>query len=334
MESSNVNIFAKSYETSQSVLISCIKTLIVRNKGTKTTPFFSHNDPNAVSFRLVIKLDVDGWLSLDIENLSSRIVQVERYSVLLFDHNDTLLKRGSCTDQILESSAVGTSIKFYKFRDDSMNNSIRIKVKVEYQGEPQIREEHSDSLPKTSLDLHSLRNLSTDLGSLWIKGTHTDITFTVQGQIIKAHKIILCTRSDYFQSMFHSGMVENESENIVIQDHDPILFKKILEFLYTDVPPEDIDEVAFDLLPLADKYLLDSLKHHCAKALKKSMHEGNIKEILILAHKYNCPSLKKDCFKELTFSVFDDWSEIKNHPDLPLEYLQYLSNRGDSCVSL
>jgi len=149
-------------------------------------------------------------------------------------------------------------------------------------------------------------------------------------EVFKAHRIILSARSDYFKSMFNSGMVESLKNNpILIQECDPDMFKKILEFLYTDIPPEDIDQVAMDLLPLADQYLINTLKKHCAMSLKKNLNQENVKEVLLLAHTHHCPSLKFHCFKELPLSLFNDWNEIKEHGDLAVEYLQFLSNLED-----
>jgi len=54
--------------------------------------------------------------------------------------------------------------------------------------------------------------------SLFMSETDSDIAFKVEGKIFPAHKRILMKRSQYFEKLFNSGMVESKQDVIEIKD--------------------------------------------------------------------------------------------------------------------
>jgi hypothetical protein len=88
----------------------------------------------------------------------------------------------------------------------------------------------------------------------------------VEGQV-KAHKMILCQASDIFQAQFSGPFAEmNKQENgvtqVEIRDSSLIAFQAMIRFIYSGKCPWAIETsenlaVLFQLLCLADKYLLD-----------------------------------------------------------------------------
>merc|ERR1719209_1095116 len=85
--------------------------------------------------------------------------------------------------------------------------------------------------------------------------TGSDVTLVVGGKKFKAHKSHLTARSTYFQSLFNSGMSESLVNEVEL-DEDPLIFKEALKFIYSGLTPENLDDIAIKLLPLADKYLI------------------------------------------------------------------------------
>jgi hypothetical protein len=70
-----------------------------------------------------------------------------------------------------------------------------------------------------------------------------DVSFSVGGKTIPAHKNILVARSEYFRAMFTSGMKENAEAVIPLPNTDLEIFTSVLQFLYTgqvDVDAENI----------------------------------------------------------------------------------------------
>ena len=63
-------------------------------------------------------------------------------------------------------------------------------------------------------------------------------------------------RSDVFSAMFQHQMAENQSNKVDIKDLTPNGVKLMLEFIYSGKFDENV-ETAMELLPAADKYMLD-----------------------------------------------------------------------------
>jgi len=343
MASSTFSKLAKIYEASQVVSLNSLETLI-QNKTLQITPDFSSpDDPFPVKFCLDLNFGrkKEGYLSVYINNQSKRRVYVEHQS-LTMSTNVCLKQKQYNSLQVFES------VDYVKEDDDEKSNNwgwsefyelsdlkklktpnqdwdIQIHFKIWYFGE--FKETSNTSKIKAR---YPLRKLSDDLLYRFTNEKDSDVSFLVDGKVVRAHRYILSARSDYFESMFHSGMVEASSDEIQIKDCDVDLFSTMIKFLYTDVPPEEIDEIATKLLPVADQFLVPNLKYHCEESIVKALNQENVKENLILAHLCNCPELKNRCFEELTRSVFNDCSELKSYPDLLVEYLQFRSNRHGS----
>jgi len=343
MASSSFSKFAKIYEASQVVSLNSLETLI-QNKTRQITPDFSSpDDPFPVKFCLSLNFgqEKEGYLSVFVTNQSKRRVYSDHFSFTMSTNvcekrwQDNSLTVFESVDYVKkdddEKSNRWGRNKFYKLSDlkelktPSQEWDILIHFKIKYFGE--FKETSNTSEIKAR---YPLRKLSDDLLYRFTNEKDSDVSFLVDGKVVRAHRYILSARSDYFESMFHSGMVEASSDEIQIKDCDVDLFSTMIKFLYTDVPPEEIDEIATKLLPLADQFLVPKLKYLCEESIVKALNQENVKENLILAHLCNCPELKNRCFVELTPSVFNDCSELKSYPDLLVEYLQFRSNRHGS----
>ncbi|KAJ5164757.1 uncharacterized protein N7500_006587 [Penicillium coprophilum] len=64
------------------------------------------------------------------------------------------------------------------------------------------------------------------VSSLYLKSKYSDLTIVCDGQIFSAHKLILCSKSRYFQN-------KKTNDEIYLKEKEPILVEKMLEFLYT-----------------------------------------------------------------------------------------------------
>ena len=66
--------------------------------------------------------------------------------------------------------------------------------------------------------------LSTDLGALQDKGTFSDVTLSVGGQVFQAHKAVLAARSPVFSAMFEHSMEESIKVSIFIPPWSIVIF--------------------------------------------------------------------------------------------------------------
>ena len=81
------------------------------------------------------------------------------------------------------------------------------------------------------------------------------ITFCVKGVQMKAHRAIVTAVSPDLSTMFQHNFQENRTRTVNIEDTKPLIFKQLLQYLYTGTATEmEKEEVAIDLLVAADKY--------------------------------------------------------------------------------
>ena len=124
--------------------------------------------------------------------------------------------------------------------------------------------------------------LSSDLGVLQEKGTFSDVTLSVDGQIFQAHKALLAARSPVFSAMFEHSMEESlkvslrqvcvrfassvrkvcvkidsllcyvAQNHVEINDVDGEVLGEMLNYIYTGKAP-NLKKTADQLLSAADK---------------------------------------------------------------------------------
>ena len=108
---------------------------------------------------------------------------------------------------------------------------------------------------------------------------------------------------------------------MVIEDADPDVFKHLLEFLYTGYPPNRLIEVAWELLPLADRFGVLTLKSKCERAIGSYVSEANALKAVSLAHAHCCSSLMEKCLPLIRKNLkslkrTEEWKEIRKNADL------------------
>ncbi|XP_057318662.1 speckle-type POZ protein B-like [Microplitis mediator] len=151
--------------------------------------------------------------------------------------------------------------------------------------------------------------------------TKSDIVIVVGNKKFRAHKLILGTRSPVFDAMLSHDMKEKKENKIEIPDVDPEIFKKLLEFIYTD-KVSDLDDDAEELLEVANKYQMQSLKDMCTVSLSQTINVGNAIRIMLLADRNNVKQLMKYAEKFIIINLMkiknteDYEAPEKSHPSL------------------
>lgn len=162
--------------------------------------------------------------------------------------------------------------------------------------------------------------LKTSLFSLFQKGDYSDITLRINGSLdIKAHKCILASRSAKFEAMFNSKLCEEQNSLVEIKDRNSELFRLMLMWIYcSEIKfPSDLQEV-FNLLLLADEYMLNDLKEKCEEDIKINLNENNVLKILILCEKN--PIVSNDVIEKCKSLFIDEFDKIlKSNPELERE---------------
>lgn len=111
---------------------------------------------------------------------------------------------------------------------------------------------------------------------------------------LKAHRVIVAARCDWFRRALLSGMREAIDRKITIHDTSPYLFRLFLEYLYSGRLRQNAlntDQLA-ELLLLSDRYEVDSLKQVCERALHSSIDQESVLYFLSMADQFNALILK------------------------------------------
>ncbi|KAJ1255686.1 hypothetical protein BS78_K171300 [Paspalum vaginatum] len=144
------------------------------------------------------------------------------------------------------------------------------------------------------------------LGKLLESEEAADATFKVQGEVFRAHRLVLAMRSPVFRAEFYGPFGDKRKEEaVVVEDMEPPVFKALLHFIYTDSLPtmDDLDcheyeEMAKHLLVAADRYgmermkLISKLKDACIRFINFSNRKDAVAASQGYEHlKTACPTV-------------------------------------------
>ncbi|KAL5221945.1 hypothetical protein ABZP36_026658 [Zizania latifolia] len=147
-------------------------------------------------------------------------------------------------------------------------------------------------------------NITRQLSKLLETKEGADVTFNVAGETFAAHKLVLAMRSPVFKAELFGPMRETGTQPITIMDMQPVVFKALLQFIYTDRSPvtrdfdgDNYNEMIRHLLVAADRYAVDRLKLICQKVLCQNLDVQNVATTLALADQHQCDKLKDACIE-------------------------------------
>ncbi|XP_044004283.1 speckle-type POZ protein-like [Aphidius gifuensis] len=142
----------------------------------------------------------------------------------------------------------------------------------------------------------------------------SDVILEVDDEEIKAHKMMLSIKSPVFSAMFdHESMKESEDNRVIIEDFDADIVNQMLEYIYTEKPPSNIDNCAHDLLGAAHKYQIDELFLMCEINIMAKMTAESVIDTLFVANLYDAEKLKNKAieFIKQNLSIIDS-ADFKN----------------------
>uniref|UniRef100_A0AC35FUY8 BTB domain-containing protein n=1 Tax=Panagrolaimus sp. PS1159 TaxID=55785 RepID=A0AC35FUY8_9BILA len=139
-----------------------------------------------------------------------------------------------------------------------------------------------------------------EMEELFISKDGADVTFIVHGKEVKAHKIIVTTRSPVFKTMIEGAMAPEDQRHLI---NDPKItvedFEKFLKFLYTDKNDSPFQK-------------------------------ADIKAMIHLGSFYDVPFLLKKCTQQAGLQSAEDAYEFA---EIALEYLPETTDLFEICLS-
>ncbi|CAL4997540.1 unnamed protein product [Urochloa decumbens] len=147
------------------------------------------------------------------------------------------------------------------------------------------------------------------LGKLLDAEEGADVTFSVGGETLAAHKLVLAMRSPVFKAELYGPMREGSAKLVTIEDMQPAVFRALLHFIYTDSLP-DMDDLGQDancemmrhLLVAANRYGVDRLKLVCQSIMCDKIDVKNVATTLGLAYQHDCNLLYDVCLEYISSS--------------------------------
>ncbi|XP_012273446.1 BTB/POZ and MATH domain-containing protein 1 [Orussus abietinus] len=156
-------------------------------------------------------------------------------------------------------------------------------------------------------------HFSSIFKSLWENRHFGDVTLIVSNNQFCAHKAVLAASSPVFQRMFESEMLGGTESTVEITDVEDTLVELMLKFLYLG-PVEEVRNKAHELVYLADKYDITTMREMCLNVLRRKLTLENSVNTLILADRHNLQLLRSSTIRYIVKNV----KVIRNRTDFPL----------------
>lgn len=172
-------------------------------------------------------------------------------------------------------------------------------------------------------------SLASDLSALLESPEGADVSLVVGDAVLPAHSQILAARSPVFAAMLRSDMKESRTRQIDVRDMRETVLRQLLSFIYTDTAPE-LDSVAEELLPMAEKYDLPLLKRRCEDKLAQELSVENAAACAVLAVLHRCARLRAAAAQFVAghpqVLATGGWARLlRAHPEVAVEFSQLLA---------
>ncbi|KAF3399976.1 hypothetical protein F1880_008434 [Penicillium rolfsii] len=107
-----------------------------------------------------------------------------------------------------------------------------VKKKGKALGSFTTKDPESDHPVRDTQDKEDQETILRHIASLHLNSDYSDLAIICKDETFSAHKLVVCPRSKYFQRACYGGFKETEGQ-IYLDERNPILIQKVLEFLYT-----------------------------------------------------------------------------------------------------
>nr|XP_015916797.2 speckle-type POZ protein [Parasteatoda tepidariorum] len=205
------------------------------------------------------------------------------FTVIVTDEASTIYSKTVSKNYFVKHEEEKIKIDFLKdFRGD-LPSSVKYPLVITCSSNYFIAVDkckHSENLSH----LNNLRELSLHFKKVLDEAIYSDIVLDVDGDKIKAHKLILQARSPVFHKMFTHEAAENP---IAISDIGFDTMKRLLNFVYTGTTDEYGFEELLELYYAADKYEVISLRDSCKIKLLDFLQVDNACVLFLAANQHS-----------------------------------------------
>ena len=138
-----------------------------------------------------------------------------------------------------------------------------------------------------------------------------DMILEVEGRQLAAHRCILASNSQFFYTMFSSGMKDSTQKLLSMKSISFQSMSLILDYFYTREIVIN-DENVLELLNASSFLLVTPVKNACIEVLSKRLESNNCFSIMQIAKQFGADELEKKAkdFIKLNFSILVDNEEF------------------------
>ncbi|XP_065191504.1 kelch-like protein 5 [Sycon ciliatum] len=135
-------------------------------------------------------------------------------------------------------------------------------------------------------------NLLTKIERLWTDNSLCDVILVVDGRRIPAHRIVLCSTSEYFYAMFAGAISGKETRmpEVVIHDVDGAAMAQLVAYSYTcklDIHSQNVQS----LLKAASMLQMHDVMMACQNYMCEQLHSSNCLGIRAFSQQFGCEAL-------------------------------------------
>ncbi|XP_071497851.1 ankyrin repeat and BTB/POZ domain-containing protein 1-like [Diadema antillarum] len=161
---------------------------------------------------------------------------------------------------------------------------------------------------------------------------YTDVCFEVEKEKFFCHKMFFCERSDYFKALFadhfSEAMLDHNSIPIIsLHDISADVFSQVVLYLYTD-DVKLTEDLTYEVLVVADLYLLPGLKKLCANKIGSRLTEENVFQVIRVSRMFNLVRLEDQCVEYIS-KIVERVIDREEFIDLVKEDAAVIKNREE-----
>ncbi|XP_058097407.1 BTB/POZ domain-containing protein At4g08455 [Magnolia sinica] len=186
------------------------------------------------------------------------------------------------------------------------------------------------------LDPHNRSSPSSSFTDIVLEASDDDCG--TGAPAVRAHKAILISKSPVFKAMLENEMEESRSGTIKISDVSYDVLRSFVHYLYTAEVFLD-EQMACELLVLAEKYQVKHLKAFCEKFITSKVNNDNAVMSFAFAHRHNAKNLLEAALSLITDNMDtlterDEYKElVETDPRLVVEiYEAYLAKQVNTAA--
>ncbi|XP_047370551.1 protein maternal effect lethal 26-like [Vespa velutina] len=178
--------------------------------------------------------------------------------------------------------------------------------------------------------LKQLPTIMRHITSLQSNSELSDLSIYVEDSVFPVHKCILAAHSPIFRNMFTIGMKEQKDKKIYITNIAKETCNSMLSYIYTN-KFNDLDNIANNLIFIADMYNIQDLVELCKETLIKSMNVENVFDTLIIADNLHIKDLELHCLQYISknrknINSKKKYEDIKKYSNIVIKLVDFMMN--------